>query len=234
MAGTAAPEGPGLPDLEFVYVADPMCSWCWGFAPVVEQIEQRYDIPLTVRLGGLRPGPAAEALNPGFAAMLAEHWDHVEAASGQPFDRAPLGWEGWVYDTEPPSIATVTMRELDAKQARPFFARLQRAFYAEATDITDWDAYPQLLDGFAVDHDRFLELLRTDETKRTTWEDFGFARRLGITGFPTLLLREEGRHHVVTHGYQPFDRLEPALTAWLETRFGPAVEGLVCEIGEPC
>ena len=24
--------------LHFIYFADPMCSWCWGFAPVIEKI----------------------------------------------------------------------------------------------------------------------------------------------------------------------------------------------------
>ncbi len=201
---------------------------------MLDRLVERYEIPLAVTVGGLRPGPSAEPLDERMARFLGSHWDHVEEASGQPFDRTPLGWEGWVYDTEPPSIAVVTMRELDAKQALPFFVRLQRAFYAEATDITDPAAYPNLLDGFAVDHERFFELLDSDDMKRRTWGDFQFARRLGVTGFPTLLLRESERYHVVTHGYQPYERLEPALTAWLETRFGEAAEGLVCQIGEPC
>ncbi len=222
------------PELEFVYVADPMCSWCWGFAPVVGAVGDRYEIPLQVVVGGLRPGPSAEVLDAGFRATLASHWHHVAEASGQPFDETPLGWEGWRYDTELPAIAVVTMRELEPKATLEFFGRLQRAFYAEATDITDPATYPALLDGFAVDPARFVDLLGSDGMKKRAWQDFAFARRLGITGFPTLLLREGDTHHVVTHGWQPFARLEPALTAWLESRFGEAAAGLFCPIDEPC
>ncbi|MDH5427723.1 MAG: DsbA family protein, partial [Nitrospirota bacterium] len=25
-----------------IYVADPMCSWCWGFSPVLEEIRRLY------------------------------------------------------------------------------------------------------------------------------------------------------------------------------------------------
>lgn len=25
--------------VEFVYVGDPMCSWCWGFAPALEKLD---------------------------------------------------------------------------------------------------------------------------------------------------------------------------------------------------
>ncbi len=31
-------------DLEFIYVGDPMCSWCWGFSPALEQMGTRYSI----------------------------------------------------------------------------------------------------------------------------------------------------------------------------------------------
>ena len=44
---------------------------------------------------------------------------------------------GWVYDTELPCSAVVTVRNLNEKATLPFFARLQRAFYAERVDITD-------------------------------------------------------------------------------------------------
>ena len=40
-----------------LYVMDPMCSWCWGFAPVVETLAaqaNRAGIELQVVVGGLR------------------------------------------------------------------------------------------------------------------------------------------------------------------------------------
>ncbi len=42
----------------FIYFADPMCSWCYGFVPVMEQIATHFEGRLPVRLvmGGLRAG----------------------------------------------------------------------------------------------------------------------------------------------------------------------------------
>ena len=108
-------------DFEFVYVGDPMCSWCWGFAPVLERMQEVYDVPLRVVVGGLRPGSEAEELDDRFAGVLAHHWEQVELASGQPFDSTPLERrEGWRYDTEVPAIAVVTMRELNEPQTVRF------------------------------------------------------------------------------------------------------------------
>ena len=28
--------------LHFIYFADPMCSWCYGFSPTVELLRRRY------------------------------------------------------------------------------------------------------------------------------------------------------------------------------------------------
>ncbi len=42
---------------QLIYVGDPMCSWCWGFAPVKRRIEElchgRAEVSLVV--GGLEP-----------------------------------------------------------------------------------------------------------------------------------------------------------------------------------
>jgi putative protein-disulfide isomerase len=222
----------GLPgEIEFVYVGDPMCSWCWGFAPVLDAMADRYASPIRTVVGGLRPGSNAEPLDEISRRTLAEHWDHVEEASGQPFDHGALDRENWVYDTELGAIGVVAMRHLDEGLAFPFFKRLQRAFYAERVDITDPVVYPSLLEGFGVDTDEFMELLEGEDMKREAWRDFAEARRLSATGFPTLLLRLDDEYLIVTRGYLPWETLEPAMTAWLRDRFGADTRHLLESAG---
>ncbi len=221
-------------DLGFVYVGDPMCSWCWGFAPVLEKLETRYTIPITTVVGGLRPGPDAEPLNRSMRDMLAHHWDQVEAGTGQPFDRSGLDRENWVYDTELPARAVVTMRDMNAKETLAFFTRVQHAFYADAADVTSVSVYPGLLDGFAVDTATFMDRLEDEASREAAWGDFMAARRLGVAGFPTLLLRIEDGHAMVTRGYAPYEALEPAITSWLADRYPDEVDGLVCAVDGAC
>lgn len=43
--------------MELVLAADPMCSWCYGFAKQMElRMHRRRDVSLTIILGGLRAG----------------------------------------------------------------------------------------------------------------------------------------------------------------------------------
>jgi len=46
---------------QFVYFADPMCSWCYGFAPVIAALAERFEgrLGLQLVMGGLRAGHAA-------------------------------------------------------------------------------------------------------------------------------------------------------------------------------
>ena len=215
------------PDLEFLYVGDPMCSWCWGFAPVLERLDARFHVPLQVIAGGLRPGAAAEPLDELMRRVLINHWQAVEERSGQPFDLAVLDRDDWIYDTLVPDTAVVTMRTLNEPETLAFFARLQRSFYAEAVDITDPDEYPRLLEEFDVDTNTFIEQLASAEMATLTYGDFQTARRLGVNGFPTLLLRDGDTAFVVTRGYLPYEPLESALRGFLEERHPQAASRLV-------
>ncbi len=200
-----------MTDFEFIYVGDPMCSWCWGFSPVMERLAERFGFPTLLIVGGLRPGPASEVLDDRMRRFLEHHWVEIGERTGQPFDLGGLDRQEWIYDTLLPDTAAVTMRQIRPDEALRFFARLQRAFYAEAMDVTDSALYPELLEGFDVDPDRFLEALASEEMQQRTYGDFARARALGADGFPTLFLRVGDEIFLVSRGYAPYEMLEPAL-----------------------
>ena len=47
------------------YFADPMCSSCWGFAPVMSAIKEKYSdrFRIALVLGGLRPGTTERVMH---------------------------------------------------------------------------------------------------------------------------------------------------------------------------
>ena len=44
-----------MSEKEIIYVGDPMCSWCWGFSPVLNRIRADYDAvaPMRVVVGAV-------------------------------------------------------------------------------------------------------------------------------------------------------------------------------------
>ncbi|MDP9023011.1 MAG: DsbA family protein [Actinomycetota bacterium] len=217
-------------DAELIYVGDPMCSWCWAFAPVLDEVQARYRVRVRTVVGGLRTGGAAQPMDPAARVSLGRYWRQVAERTGQPFTTASLERGDWVYDTEPSCMAVVAMRGLRPDKTLRWMARLQRAFYVEGVDITDLSVFPALAGEFGMDEARFASILGSDATRRGTWADFEEARSLGVAGFPTLLLRAGEQVEVVTRGYAPREDLEPVLARWLATRDQRATADLTCDV----
>lgn len=194
--------GPSVDDRELIYVGDPMCSWCWGVAPELDRLASlKPDLEMRVVVGGLRPGPNAQIVDSDMAGYLEASWLQVSQRSGQPFDHTLLENQGWLYDTEPACRAVVTMRELAPTLAFPFFKKIQQSFYGEGVMVSDVDVYPDLLDGFDVDHDEFLANFASQDAVKATWQDFSLARSWGISGFPTIVLRTGETGRIIARGY---------------------------------
>jgi putative protein-disulfide isomerase len=193
--------------VSLIYVGDPMCSWCWGFAPEIEALAREW--PVEVVVGGLRPGPLAEALDDRMATFLREHWIEIAERTGQPFDTAFLDRrDGWVYDTEPAAIAVTRMREMNSQRTLDYFTDLQLAFYGRGEDITDFDVLTALTDGYEIDTAAFSRALTTEEAKQQAWQDFSRSRNWGISGFPTLVgVLEEGPLALLARGWTSADAI---------------------------
>lgn len=169
-----------------IYVGDPMCSWCWGFAPEIDSLADDY--PVDVVVGGLRPGPMAQTLDDRMASFLSHHWEQIAQKTGQPFDPSFLDRrDGWVYDTEPAAIAVVEMRENLPSGTLDYFTDIQHAFYAEGRDVTDLEVLIEIAADHGVDLETFGAALSGEAAKKRAWSDFSRARNWGINGFPTLV-----------------------------------------------
>jgi putative protein-disulfide isomerase len=200
-----------------IYVADPMCSWCWGFSPVIAALEEQFRGRLSVSLlmGGLRPY-AAEPMPDTDRAMIREHWEHVAQRTGQPFDFSFFDREEFTYDTEPASRAVVTAQALRPGSGLEMLKAVQHAFYAENRDVTDEDVLTEIAveEGFSTE--AFAQALASEAARAATREGFVTSQKAGIRGFPTLLAgAPETGYTVVTNGYQSLDALAEPLERWL-------------------
>lgn len=200
-----------------IYIADPMCSWCWGFSPVVKAVHEHFGarLPLQLLLGGLAIGTTKAADEAG-KEEIRHHWKHVAELTGQPFDFSFFEREGFVYDTEPACRAVVAARRLRSESALDFLSHLHRAFYTQNRDITDQATLNALAAEFGFERVQFETALDADETGDETRADFQITRRFGIDGYPTLLAGDgEGGYSIITLGYQSQVKIEGMIAAWL-------------------
>lgn len=197
------------------YFADPMCSWCWGFAPVISAIKDAYQgrLQLALIMGGLRPG-TTRPMAPEQRAEILHHWEEVQRRAGQPFRFDGALPDGFVYDTEPACRAVVTMLDLNPAAAFAYFKSIQAAFYAEGRDVTQPQTLVELAAAQGQDSDRFRERFGADEIRELTQAHFRQTAQIGIRGFPTAILQQDGHFDILTYGYRPLDELMPRVEAW--------------------
>jgi putative protein-disulfide isomerase len=201
-----------------LYVMDPMCSWCWGFAPVAEALVQQAraaGVSLRLVMGGLRTGSGA-ALEPATQRYILEHWQAVAETTGQTFRFEGALPNGFVYDTEPACRAVVAARNLDPDCAWTLVKLIQQAFYVEGRDVTQPSVLVELAEKAGLPRMVFAEAFDSAEQLAATAADFTWVQDLGIAGFPTLLAERNGQLALLTNGYQPLDELAPLLGRWLE------------------
>ncbi|MEG3616870.1 DsbA family protein [Magnetovibrio sp. PR-2] len=200
-----------------LFFGDPMCSWCWGFAPELNQLAEQTQGRATLHtfMGGLRPG-TTQPWDAQMRAYIRQHWQDVQSRTGQPFDFARFDDETFVYDTEPSARALVTVRTHAPGCALVMYEALQRAFYADNLDITDATVLARLAEACGMDKSLFLQDFDTPDMRQTVLNDYRRTREFGIQGFPAVVCAEDGQYAVLTLGYRPYSAMQSDFEAWLD------------------
>lgn len=205
--------------MNLIYIADPLCSWCHGFSRPMDALlaEPGAAAPLQLALvmGGLRPY-TTEPLAPETAEEILGHWQQVHEASGVPFAPAPhpaLHRPGFVYDTEPASRATVTVRTRWPRLVWRYFKSVQQAFYAGGLDVTQPDVLLDLAEPLGMPLKEFEAAFDSAEMREATRADFQQCQAWGLRGFPALVAEHDQQLHLVAQGYTPVETLRERLEA---------------------
>jgi putative protein-disulfide isomerase len=194
------------------YFADPMCSWCWGFSPVIEAVREAYHerLKIALVLGGLRPGEAAPMTAAARDEIL-HHWQQVHERSGQPFQFDGALPDGFIYDTEPASRAVVTAGGLDPATIFAMFKAIQTAFYAEGREVTEPLVLAELAAGLGIDVAAFRLAFDSEAARARTQAHFAQSRKAGVRGFPCLILQRGEQLDRITDGWQPLEAVQAEL-----------------------
>jgi len=200
-----------------LYFGDPLCSWCWGIAPDLNRLYRQFSHRLEFRLimGGLRPG-GGDTWDQKFRSYLRKHWEHVHETSGQPFNFDLLELDSFNYDTEPPCRAVKVAQSFNPTVALPFYHDIQRRFYVENEDPNDANFYKPICEKHQIPFEDFSLRFTSEAFKQRTRDDFTFARQLGVSAFPTVLLYHEGHLNLVAYGFTTFDQMSKIIEPVLE------------------
>ncbi len=191
-------------DLELLYVTDPMCSWCWGFAPVIADLQLRLGdtVPIRFVMGGLAPD-SDEPMDAETMAMVQGAWRAVAARTGATFNHD--FWSECIprRSTWPACRAVLAAEAMGPGLAASMFAGIQRAYYLEARNPSDEATLVGVAEALGLESGEFVKALRSPGILAGLRRDFDLKESLGVRGFPALALRSGREVTVLCRGWIP-------------------------------
>ncbi len=191
-----------------IYVGDPMCSWCYGFAPQVEKLKAYcVDNQITFKLvlGGLRPNGTETMAD--LSSFLTGHWEEVHKRTNQPFKYDILKESDFVYNTEPSCRAVATVGIINPEVELAFFVAVQKAFYNEGKHTDDINTYLEIARDLKIDTNEFERIYNSKQAIDATKDDFAAAAQMGIRGFPSVALFHSGKGYLLSNGHEKAENI---------------------------
>lgn len=185
------------------YVHDPMCSWCWAFRPVWENILAALPAGITVQriLGGLAPDDD-QPMPAEMRARIRGIWEHIQrVAPGTRFNFD--FWEECVprRSTYPACRAVIAARRQGGRYEEMMILAIQRAYYLRALNPSDATTLIQLAMETGLEVERFSADLAHWMTQEEFLAEIEFGQKLGARGFPSLIFSMAGRQVPIAHDY---------------------------------
>jgi len=198
------------------YVADPMCSWCWGFHAVLTQVKTALpnEVPLVYVMGGLARD-SDEPMPEETQAYVKNAWRQVTAETGATFN-----WDFWEVcqprrSTYPSCRAFYAAKRQGKDAGVLMFEAIQRAYYQEARNPSDVATLVAVAGEVGLDCDQFATDLSSEAIEKEMQDGFNIRRSLHANEFPSLVMVKDDAAHFLVRGYDSedvvLDRLERVL-----------------------
>ena len=176
------------------YVHDPMCSWCWGFSPVLSALLQKLPDDIKVRrlLGGL----AADSDQPMPLEMrttIEATWRRIQ----QRIPGTPFNFDFWTQctprrSTWPACRAVIAARQQGDAHDERMTRAIQLAYYTQARNPSDTTTLIQLSQELGLDSRAFAGALASESVQQQLLAEIELSRQLHATSFPSLVLKTAG------------------------------------------
>ena len=197
----------GQSDSVLYYIHDPMCSWCWGFKPVLRQLTQL--LPADIRLEYILGGLAADTdqpMPPEMQQQIAATWKHIQ----QVIPGTEFNFDFWTQcqprrSTYIACRAVIVAQQLQPSQGLAMLDAIQHAYYLQAKNPSDTTTLITLAEQLGLDITQFEQQLNAGRTQQALQLQIDFARGIGADSFPSLYLLHRQGYHAIVLDYNHVD-----------------------------
>lgn len=177
-----------------------MCSWCWGFKPVWDEVKARLkdEINIVYVVGGLAP-ETEEPMDVEMQTYLQNSWRKITGLTGVEFNH-----DFWTLNTPkrstyPACKAVLVARKYGLEQQ--MYTAIQRLYYQQAGNPSDYENLYRLAEELGLERQQFIDEIHSDEIAALLQHEIMLTEQLGAQGFPSLVLVKNETPHFIDHSY---------------------------------
>lgn len=180
--------------MQFLYVMDPMCAWCYGFQPELDQFLEQYPLAdVHWIMGGLAPD-STEPMREDMKQAIASYWHTIEKVSQARFNHSYWERNTPYRSTYQACRAVIAAEKLAARSAQNMVKAIQSAYYREAQNPSLDETLIECAKKTGLAGGEFSDVLHSKDTESKFQEHLAIAHHLQVGGFPALFYVNKEKH----------------------------------------
>ncbi|WP_066187227.1 MULTISPECIES: DsbA family protein [Gracilibacillus] len=209
--------------VQLYYVTDPICSHCWALEPVLRRFTEQYGeyFHFQTVMGGLlekwHDGPIDPKNGIYKPADVVPHWKEVGENARMPIDGSLMA-DNPVQSSYPPSrVFKVIQQEYNESLAEQFLRRAREALFVFNQNIAEPAVMTEIVHQLGLDGTTIFQKVDQPLGQQLLQDDFTLAAKLGVRGFPSIIMVNEENQGVKIAGTRPLQAYIDGLKQVLDT-----------------
>lgn len=205
-------------DKQFIYVFDPLCSWCYAFGektlkPLIGKYGEQ--IPFEVISGGLHIGDRVGLLE-NVSLNYEQSLEQVSRTTGVDFgqefrNRVLMNPHEFEMNSEYPSAAFAWLKQHVPGRQAEIAERIQRCFFEDGKSLGDAETYRELVKDLGLNFEPFKSIFYNPDSLGLAHQHFATVYKMGIRSFPALIYVHDRHGELLAQGYREFSQIEKNL-----------------------
>jgi len=204
-------------DLTLYYIHDPMCSWCYGFKPVLELLTNQLKdiIEIKYYLGGLAEDTDTVMSN-SMQVNIQSNWKRIEKT----IPSIRFNYNFWELCIPKRSSYASCRAVIAAKKQHKKFEytminAIQNAYYLNARNPSDYDVLYELAKETGLNQQQFKFDIHSDEVNSNLMQQILFCRKIGADSFPSLFILSNNNYDPIILDYNNADLILDHIKSYL-------------------
>ncbi len=174
------------------YAHDPMCSWCWGFRPVWNELQLALKGRVNVQyvLGGLATD-TQQPMSEQMQKNIQDTWRVIQ----KEIPGTKFNFDFWKNcqprrSTHLACRAVIAARMQQAGIEQDILLAIQQAYYLQAQNPSDLDTLINIAKNTGLDEHIFVDDIQSATCQKVLFEEIQICRQLNMQSFPGLVLKQ--------------------------------------------